>query len=77
MFTEGSLHEIALERQIPPLPPVVLGGVLVVPAGLLAQMTGTPLPMAAQTADTINAQNVVKMLSRLPVPLSTAKAKTA
>ena len=46
------MDEIALERQIAPLPPVALGGVLVVPAGLLAEMTGQPLPIAAQVADT-------------------------
>ena len=31
-------EEIALERQISPLPPVALGGLLVVPAGLIAAM---------------------------------------
>ena len=36
------LEEISLERQISPLPPVVLGGVLVVPIGLLAKMQGRP-----------------------------------
>ena len=46
------MDEIALERQIAPLPPVALGGVLVVPAGLLAEMTGQPLPISAQVADT-------------------------
>jgi len=46
------MEEIALERQISPLPPVVLGGVLIVPAGLLADMTGKPLPTSAQSADT-------------------------
>jgi SNF2 family DNA or RNA helicase len=38
------IDDIAKERQLSPLPPVVLGGVLVVPAGLIAQMAGTPLP---------------------------------
>jgi hypothetical protein len=37
---EKRLEELKLERQIAPLPPVVLGGLLVVPAGLLDQMTG-------------------------------------
>jgi SNF2 family DNA or RNA helicase len=37
---EKRMSEIKSERQIAPLPPVVLGGVLVVPAGLLAQMRG-------------------------------------
>jgi SNF2 family DNA or RNA helicase len=35
------LEELKLEAQISPLPPVVLGGVLVVPMGLLSAMTGT------------------------------------
>jgi hypothetical protein len=39
---EKRLEELKLERQIAPLPPVVLGGLLVVPAGLLAEMTGKP-----------------------------------
>jgi SNF2 family DNA or RNA helicase len=46
------LDEIALERQISPLPPVALGGLLVVPAGLIAEITGAPIPKAAQAADT-------------------------
>ena len=47
------LEELKLEAQISPLPPVVLGGLLVVPLGLLAAMTGRPLVAAtpAQTAD--------------------------
>ena len=36
------MEEIQRERQLAPLPPVVLGGVLVVPAGLLRKMSGTP-----------------------------------
>ena len=35
------LEELKLEAQISPLPPVVLGGLLVVPAGLLARDDGT------------------------------------
>lgn len=35
---EKRLHELQLEAQISPLPPVVLGGVLVVPIGLLDQV---------------------------------------
>ena len=38
------LDELKREAQISPLPPVVLGGVLVVPIGLLSAMTGKPLP---------------------------------
>jgi hypothetical protein len=36
------IEELKLEKQIAPLPPVIMGGLLVVPAGLLAAMTGTP-----------------------------------
>jgi SNF2 family DNA or RNA helicase len=46
------MEQLDLEAQISPLPPVVLGGLLVVPAGLLAKMTGAPLPIATQPVDT-------------------------
>lgn len=39
---EKRIEELRLERQLSPLPPVVLGGLLVVPAGLLAAMGGHP-----------------------------------
>lgn len=39
---EKRMTEIKQEKQISPLPPVVLGGLLVVPAGLIAAMTGRP-----------------------------------
>jgi hypothetical protein len=35
------LKKLSLEKRISPLPPIVLGGVLVVPIGLLAEMTET------------------------------------
>lgn len=35
------LEELQKERQIAPLPPVVIGGLLVIPAGLIAAMGGT------------------------------------
>jgi SNF2 family DNA or RNA helicase len=34
------MEELRLEKQIAPLPPVVIGGVLVIPAGLLAALKG-------------------------------------
>jgi len=34
------MEELRLEQQISPLPPVVLGGLLVVPVGLISKMTG-------------------------------------
>ncbi len=37
---EKRLEELKLERQLSPLPPVVLGGLFVVPAGLIAAMAG-------------------------------------
>jgi hypothetical protein len=46
------MEQLDLEAQISPLPPVILGGFLVVPAGLLAKMSGAPLPIAAQPVDT-------------------------
>lgn len=49
---EKRMEELKLERQISPLPPVILGGMLVVPAGLVAAMTGHRLPAALQAVDT-------------------------
>ena len=46
------MEELELEAQISPLPPVVLGGFVVVPAGLIAAMTGRPLPESTQPVDT-------------------------
>lgn len=45
------LEELKLEAQISPLPPVVLGAVVVVPVGLLAKVSGKPLPQTAVNAD--------------------------
>ena len=45
------MEELKLERQIAALPPVVIGGLLVIPAGLLAairQGAGTAAPVAPQ-----------------------------
>jgi len=49
---EKRMEELKLERQISPLPPVVLGGLLVVPAGLIAKMTNRPLAPSAEAPDT-------------------------
>ena len=46
------MEQLDLEAQVSALPPVALGGFVVVPAGLIAQMTGRPLPEAAQAVDT-------------------------
>ena len=46
------LEELKLEAQISPLPPVVLGGLLVVPVGLLIAMNGRTAPISTGPADT-------------------------
>ena len=49
---EKRLAELDREAQISALPPVVLGGLVVVPLGLLAAMTGRVLTAPASPADT-------------------------
>ena len=49
---ERRLEELKLERQIAPLPPVALGGSLVVPVGLLAKLQGGPTPALVPPVDT-------------------------
>jgi superfamily II DNA or RNA helicase len=44
------LEELDAERQLAPLPPVVVGGALVVPSGLLARMRGTDVEQVADHA---------------------------
>jgi len=46
------MEQLDLEAQVSALPPGALGGLVVLPAGLLAQMTGRPLPQSAQAVDT-------------------------
>jgi SNF2 family DNA or RNA helicase len=48
---EKRMEELKLERQISALPPVVLGGFLVVPMGLLAAMTGHPVANVTSSPD--------------------------
>ncbi len=49
---EKRLEELKLERQLSPLPPVVLGGVLVVPMGLVAATAGLPVSAPWVSKDT-------------------------
>ena len=49
---EKRLMELKLERQISALPPVVLGGLLVIPAGLLTEITGETAPGSSHPVDT-------------------------
>ena len=46
------MEQLDLEAQVSALPPVVLGGFVVVPLGLIAQLSGRPLPKSAQARDT-------------------------
>jgi len=46
------MEQLDLEAQVSALPPVALGGLVIVPAGLLAKMTGGSLPVSAQAVDT-------------------------
>jgi hypothetical protein len=46
------MEELSLERQISASPPVILGGLLVVPMGLLAVMTGRPEATSSSSVDT-------------------------
>ena len=46
------LDELHLEAQLAPLPPVVLGGLLVVPIGLIRAITGAAAPFAVTPLDT-------------------------
>lgn len=49
---EKRLQELKLEAQISPLPPVVLGGMLVVPLGLIEAMAGHTAPAYSSPVDT-------------------------
>ena len=46
------MAELQQERQISPLPPVALGGLLIVPMGLLAQIRASRCPPRPAPADT-------------------------
>ena len=48
---ERRLAELDRESQISARPPVLLGGAMVVPAGLIAAMSGQPLPTHASSPD--------------------------
>ena len=47
------LDELKRDAQISPRPPVVLGGLLVVPRGLVDKMTGRPVPSTVRPDDTL------------------------
>ncbi|MCK6472707.1 MAG: SNF2-related protein [Planctomycetes bacterium] len=45
------LEQLDLEAQISAQPPVVLGGLIVVPMGMLTKLGGTPAPVSSEPAD--------------------------
>jgi SNF2 family DNA or RNA helicase len=53
---EKRMEELAMERQISPLPPVVMGGLLVIPAGLISQMAGRLLPVPSVDTQAVAAR---------------------
>ena len=46
------MEQLDLEAQVSALPPVLMGGFVVVPMGLVAKMTGRPVPEGHHAADT-------------------------
>jgi len=63
------MEELRLEKQIAPLPPVVMGGLLIIPAGLLATMKGgagiaTPASAADTQASAAAARAVIMQVER-------------
>ena len=65
---EKRLAELKQERQIAPLPPVILGGLLVVPAGLIAAMSGiNPTELASaidKQAAAARAREIIMAIER-------------
>ena len=45
------MEQLELESQISALPPVILGGLVVVPLGLLAKITGQPVATVKDAVD--------------------------
>jgi SNF2 family DNA or RNA helicase len=69
---EKRMEELAMERQISPLPPVVMGGLLVIPVGLIDQLMGksqqasspTPSPSVDKQAIAKEAREIVMEVER-------------
>ena len=64
----GRLERLRLEKQISPLPPVILGSALIVPSGLLNEMSGNVKPEDRGTIDkqavASNARELVMAVER-------------
>jgi hypothetical protein len=62
------LEELKLEAQISPLPPVIIGSLLIVPAGLMAAMSGKDVIAPDRSADAqaaaVNARAIVMEIER-------------
>ncbi|MDD6180988.1 MAG: helicase-related protein [Desulfovibrionaceae bacterium] len=61
------MDELAAERSISALPPVVMGGALIIPAGLAARLTGRPLPAACADAEARRATELAAMQAVMAV----------
>jgi SNF2 family DNA or RNA helicase len=62
------MEQLNLEAQISALPPAVLGGMVVIPIGMIANLTGRPLPPRSTITDTqavaAKARNIVMHVER-------------
>lgn len=65
---EKRMRELSLERQIAPLPPVIIGGLLVIPRGLLEKIMPIPLigpkPSPDNQAVAARAREIVMQIER-------------
>lgn len=64
------LAELEAERKISALPPIILGGALIIPAGLLARLTGGPLPAALTDAASRKAVEMAAMRAVMDIETS-------
>ncbi len=55
---ERRLNELEQERKLSPLPPVVVGGVLVIPQGLLDKLTGQNIDIYQYTHETARVERI-------------------
>lgn len=62
------LEDLKLEAQISPLPPVILGGVVIIPRGLIAEISGVSIEESFKCKDTLlaaaKARSIVMELER-------------
>jgi SNF2 family DNA or RNA helicase len=58
------MKELELEKQISPLPPIVLGGTLVIPLGLISKLRGKTLPENTQDSNT-NKDDLINIIMEI------------